>query len=251
MDRNKLTGMFMWGRKIQILLFISAFAALFTMCFHFDLLNMQARFATAVAFYQSNSAYDNDDFGVAEISYKTIPGTADRGLYSRYNLANTYYEQGRYLEATTMYLICANNGNKQIKAASWNNLGDTYYNLGNLPQSLQAYKMALMTDPDDAQVRQNFLFIYNKINRQLIRQISKKDSRQKKQDTKAEDKQSGPKASDNDKAKGDVNAKQEYILSDKKMDDLLNMVKQNEANKANSSHKYNQKWVAPANGIDY
>jgi len=98
----------------------------------------------------------------------------------RYNLGNSLYKQNNFQEAVLAY-DSVRNSNPDEKI-----LSDSYYNLGNsflkmsmdtantfqdaLPASIEAYKNALRTNPDDTAAKYNLSYAMNMMEQQQQQQ---------------------------------------------------------------------------------
>ncbi|HTE02137.1 MAG TPA: tetratricopeptide repeat protein [Mucilaginibacter sp.] len=200
---------------------------------------------------RANSAYQLNHWGDAGILYQqALTVSADQDKL-KYNLANAYYQQGRYKEAAELYQrLLANKRDDALKASVWNNLGNTYYMEGQLFESSDAYKKALLLNDRDDTTRRNFLFVSARI-QNLFRSgrsgDKKKDDKNgdgnKKNDTKSDDRE-GQKST-TDEVSGP------YKVSDKQMNDLLKISKEHERVPNGSKKSSKQTTKTPANGPDY
>jgi Ca-activated chloride channel family protein len=219
-------------------LFLAAFVALFAVCIGCDLWQMGIRFMADMNLKKGNTAYDEAEYGDAEIYYKKAAAADNTGWKTNYNLANAYYKQGRYAEAVLEYKKALNS---PLKARAWYNLGNAYYRQRSFTQSLAAYKMAVLLD-NTPSARQNLLLVWQRMNAAAIKQFANKpDNKKQEENGDGEQMNKQSEQTGNERFKDNKQAAQEYVLTNKKMDELLNMVEQNEANKAHSNKKYNQK----------
>jgi tetratricopeptide (TPR) repeat protein len=195
-----------------------------------DFGNFKEKISVQLLLARGNIAYNMGDFDMAEVYYKKILKSEPVLWNVNYNLGNVYYKEGRYKEATQLYIHNLQTNSKGIRAETWNNLGNSFYMLGNLKMSLMAYKAALLINNNDAEIKQNFLFVANKID-QLNQLNSNKN--------KGKSSENGKKSSDNSKSNSDNNKREagkrgqssaNSELSDKNIVDLFNKINQNEDN---------------------
>ncbi len=73
--------------------------------------------------------------------------------------ATSLYNDGKYEEATENYLAILDRG--LHSAAVYYNLGNSYYKLNRIPESIYYYEKALQLSPDDQDVKNNLAFARN------------------------------------------------------------------------------------------
>ncbi|MGS2740317.1 tetratricopeptide repeat protein [Sinomicrobium sp. M5D2P17] len=73
--------------------------------------------------------------------------------------ATSLYNDGKYEEAADNYLAILDQG--QHSAAVYYNLGNAYYKLNSIPESIYYYEKALQLSPDDQDVKNNLAFAKN------------------------------------------------------------------------------------------
>ena len=112
---------------------------------------------------QGSKAYDIAHWGDSNLSYLAVATLSPEHTKVQFNLANTYYQQGRYDEAREIYNKLLKEKSNALKPAIWNNLGNAWYMDGEIFQSFAAYKKSLLLNDKDAVVRQNFLFLNSKV----------------------------------------------------------------------------------------
>lgn len=189
--------------------------------------------------FRGDRAYRQQDYGEAEIFYRNIlsldPESRDvsrlKGI-ARYKLANTLYQQGRYLEAISGYQQFLKSYPQAAKSektrendlhdrisAAYNNMGISFFHIGHLEESADSFKKALLLKQDDRQIRQNFLFLMNRL------KMQQKNLAKKQDQTKAsgQARQEG-----NNDQPGDQENAVKADLSGKETEALLDMVRHNE-----------------------
>ena len=139
-------------------------------------------------FIMGNNAYQIGDYGETELNYKAVVSNRNEKQILFYNLGNTYYQQGRYKEASKYYWASINlsKGNS-IKAKSYYNLGLTYFRVNNLDKSVEAFKKSLMLQPTDNQTRLNLIYAVQ----QLEIWTKKQEEKSRKGTTENESKKKG------------------------------------------------------------
>ena len=73
-----------------------------------------------------------------------------------FDKATTLYQKGDYTQAAAVYSSILKSGKES--SALYYNLGNTYYKLNNVPESIYYYEKALQLDPENADVKNNLIF---------------------------------------------------------------------------------------------
>lgn len=214
--------------------------------FFSNVLNVRNLTMANIATSQANAHYQKGQWGDAEIAYKKAIQNAPDSNGAKYNLGNSYYQQGRYSEALTLFIQVSKSKNDAYSLATWNNLGTTYYKLGNLEKSFEAFKNALLLDDSNDIVRQNFLYLAQRIEKENAKPVSS----DKRKDAVNRDAQK--KETDSDHADGEKDKKNmqpgTYHFSDKEMNDMLQQAKDKVRVPQGTKSKNNQQ---KNNALDY
>ncbi|RAV29447.1 tetratricopeptide repeat protein [Sinomicrobium soli] len=89
------------------------------------------------------------------------PGFAqDKSPDTLFDEATALYNEGEYEEAAENYQTILEAG--KHSASLYYNLGNTYYKLGSIPESIYYYEKALLLSPDDRDIRNNLAFARNR-----------------------------------------------------------------------------------------
>jgi Ca-activated chloride channel family protein len=104
---------------------------------------------------KGNEYYLQLKFDLAEDQYRKAVNVAPRNSDAKYNLANALMQQKKFKEATEVYLEVATSENKNLRASAWYNAGVSYTKQKDLPNSIDAYKVALRINPNDKEAREN------------------------------------------------------------------------------------------------
>lgn len=178
---------------------------------------------------KGNDAYKDNYWGDSGVLYlKALTVTPEPGKI-KFNLANSYYQQGRYKEAVAIYDELLNDKNNPLQAAILNNMGNAYFKKGSVLPSLEAYKSALVLKNDDDTIRQNLLFVFSQFEKMLKSGNApdgKKGKKDSKEGTKKEDNSNKPNGGD--KAPLDDQQPGKYQVSDRQMESLLKISKEQE-----------------------
>ena len=73
-----------------------------------------------------------------------------------FDKATTLYQKGDYTQAAAVYSSILKSGKES--SALYYNLGNTYYKLNNVPESIYYYEKALKLDPENADAKNNLIF---------------------------------------------------------------------------------------------
>jgi tetratricopeptide (TPR) repeat protein len=125
----------------------------------------------------ANNAYLAGDYGEAELKYKSVRVNELDKVMLAYNSGNTYYQQGRYLEAERSYRAAVALGkDNSIEAKLFYNLGLTYFRINDLPKSVAAFKKALLLRPAHKLTRLNLIYVAQQLDALKEKQGEDNDS---------------------------------------------------------------------------
>jgi len=109
----------------------------------------------------------------------------------QYNLGNSAYKSGKYVEAETIFSALSRSGEQKIRQKSTYNLGNTLYRQGKLEEAAQAYRDALKLDSQDLQAKKNLEKVLTEIKKKKEEkeQQKKQDQEKKNKNEKGENKE--------------------------------------------------------------
>ena len=135
--------------------------------------------------YNGNKAYNKNEYDAAENSYRSALKIADNNPTASYNLGNTLFRKDNTDEAVQAYdNSIQNSSDNSVKEKAYYNKGVAYQKAKKLPECINAYKNALMLDPNDEEARQNLQRAL-----QQQQQQQKQQQQQNKKDKKQQNKQ--------------------------------------------------------------
>jgi len=205
---------------IALVLVFSAFI------YCFNTFNVSEYTNSALLSLKGNMAYGNNLWGDAGIFYAKAIENNTRPEKVKYNLANAYYQQGRYKEAITLYENIVDDKKVDFKAAVYNNIGIANYKKGALIASIEALKTSIVLNDKDNEVRRNLLFVYNQYIIQLMSRHPIPDKKGTK-GTKEGERQNNPNPNDDSGDKvPDDQLPGKYQVSQREMDRILAISKQ-------------------------
>lgn len=145
------------GSKIwPKLLFLSLFLVMGSAHLFAQEDNRQARREAKIYLQEAEEALADNDFALAEASYRKAIARDPGNTTARYNLGNLYYNNEKPAEATRRYRQAAEVApGKQEKHKAFHNLGNAFMEQENYQAAVEAYKDALRNDPTDDETRYN------------------------------------------------------------------------------------------------
>ena len=151
------------GLLFKYLIIASIFIVVFAgmLLYQADIFKIKTYYNGLSKASKAGKDYLEANWGEAGIAYIDAKKFQPDSEQINYNIANTYYKQGRYKEASILYnrLIDDKNG-KLDKAILYYNLGVTKYQQKALYASFDAFKSSLLLNNKDEKTRQNFLFVF-------------------------------------------------------------------------------------------
>ncbi|MEO8820548.1 MAG: VWA domain-containing protein, partial [Ginsengibacter sp.] len=127
-------------------------AVIFFMSFSFASFSQDAK----SAIIQGNKDYKENKYDAAENAYEDALKNADSSVTASYNLGNVLYRKNNTEEAVKSYdNAIANTKDNSVKQKAFYNKGVALQAAKKLPESISAYKDALILDPKDEDARQN------------------------------------------------------------------------------------------------
>jgi len=146
---------------------------------------------------QAEQAYKQKDYQKALEFYQEAQTQNPDSDTLAYNLGNTMYKLGRYQEAGKLYNRILENKNPVLSADSYYNMGNTLYRMGratddqqSYSQAVEAFKQAVMLDPEDRDAKYNYELVKRLLKEQQQQQQQNQDQQdqEKKQDQQQQQK---------------------------------------------------------------
>jgi Ca-activated chloride channel family protein len=105
---------------------------------------------------RGNGEYNEKKYSDAEVLYRKALEKNSQNQKAEYNLSNSLYKQENYEAAATKYFnLTQQEKNKTELCRYYYNLGNSLFKADKLNESIEAYKNALRSDPDDNDARHN------------------------------------------------------------------------------------------------
>ena len=103
-----------------------------------------------------NAELAENNFAVAETSYRKAVSKDPASLPAKYNMGNNYYNNKKYAEGMSRYAEAIEIAKtKPEKHQAYHNLGNALYQQKDYKKAVEAYKNALRNDPTDEETRYN------------------------------------------------------------------------------------------------
>jgi len=134
---------------------------------------------------EGNKVYEKGKYSDAEVSYKKALEKNPKSHAAQFDLGDALYKQQRFDEAMREYnnATTASKG-AESKAASYYNLGNSFFRSNKLPETVEAYKRALALNPNDEDTRYNLQLALDR-----MKQQQQNKNQQKKQNNQQDQKQ--------------------------------------------------------------
>jgi Ca-activated chloride channel homolog len=123
---------------------------------------------------KGNQFYQQSQFDLAETQYRKALEYEPENEKAKYNLANALQRQTKYDEAAKLLEdLGVSSKENSIKSAAYYNQGVAYTKMKNLDASIESYKKALRSNPNDQEAREN-------LEKALLQKKNQKSSSQQK-----------------------------------------------------------------------
>ncbi|WP_430810039.1 MULTISPECIES: tetratricopeptide repeat protein [unclassified Carboxylicivirga] len=127
-----------------------------------------------------NSHFADSAFLESEIEYRKALDKAGDSFEAQFNLGDALFKQEKYGEALDQFQILAGTEKDPERLAQvYHNMGNSYFAMQKLPESLEAYKNALRNNPEDHDTRYNLIAV-----QKMLEQQKNQDQQQNKDQNK-------------------------------------------------------------------
>lgn len=187
-----------------------------------------------------NRKFKKGNWAEADISYRKALVKDSVSIAANYNLANNLYRQGNMEEAGS-YMDKI----KEIAPLSAYS-ADYYYNTGNIAiarkdwqGAVDAFKQALLKNPDDLDAKENYIYAKKMLDEQKKNQDKQDENKDQKKNEQNQDnqddnkdqndnKQDKDKQSDRDKGQNNQSGQQEQKISSQQAQQMLKAIQAKE-----------------------
>jgi tetratricopeptide (TPR) repeat protein len=186
---------------------------------------------------EGNRNYENKKYNEAEKEYKKELQQNKNDYISTFNLANTYYQQGKYEDAANLFQSLTHQPfAKDTMAQVYHNMGNSLLKQKKFEESINAYKNALKNNPNDDETRYNLAYAQKMLRQQQQNKDNSKDNKDKKEDNK-KDKKEDKQNKENKKNKEKQEQQAQNNISKEDAQRLLDALKNDEKNIQNKVKK--------------
>ena len=120
--------------------------------------SVKSKLHSGVIKYQQKNY--KDAISLFQEAREEIPNDANLA----YNLANSYYKSGNYIEALQNYnQTYTSSKSLELKQKAIYNIGNSFFRMGKLEKALQAYKKSLEINSNDMEAKFNLEFTREQI----------------------------------------------------------------------------------------
>jgi Ca-activated chloride channel family protein len=117
--------------------------------------------------HRGNKLYQQKKYGEAEAAYRKAAAKRDQKLESNFNLGDAMYKQKKFDSAGRNFTnIASSSTNQLVKAGAYHNLGNALLAGKKYDESIDAYKKALLNNPNDDQTRYNLAYAQEMLKKQ-------------------------------------------------------------------------------------
>lgn len=134
---------------------------------------------------KGNKFYNNSQFNEALDHYNKAQIDRPNQSDINYNLGAALYKQKQYNEAIDRFSQVITNNDTALQSKALYNIGNSYFQMGNLENALTHYKRALDKDPNDIDTKFNIEFTEKKIKE--MKSKAKETQKKAEQDRKKQD----------------------------------------------------------------
>jgi Ca-activated chloride channel family protein len=145
-------------------------------------LNVPVLFAQDAKSYihQGNVLYHQKKYKEAEEAYRKATAKKDQTVESNFNLGDALYKEKKLDSAGKAFAAVASSStNSLLKAEAYHNLGNSLLTSKKYDKSIDAYKKALINNPQDDQTRYNLAYAQEMLKRQQQQNKDNKNNQDK------------------------------------------------------------------------
>lgn len=127
---------------------------------------------------RGNDQYIDSNYSKAEEQYRKSLEEEPNSFMGEFNLADALYKQEQYEEAASKFLQLSRTTKDKDKLAKvYHNLGNSWFKAKQLDKSIEAYKKALLNNPNDMEAKHNLAYAQRMKQQQQQQQQNKKNNK--------------------------------------------------------------------------
>src|SRR3989338_7892989 len=108
---------------------------------------------------KGNNLYEKEDFVGAEENYLKALEKNNQSTKADFNLGDAFYKQKKFAEAAQQFQkVAEKTTDKELKANSYHNLGNSLLQAEKYQESVNAFKQSLKINPTDNETRYNLAY---------------------------------------------------------------------------------------------
>ena len=154
-------------------------------------------FFTISAFAQSghkkvadgNKLYAEEKYDEANNKYRDALIDSPESPIINFNIGDVQYKKRNFEEAVKSYEKSTFSDEIKVQSGSYYNLGNTFYKMGKLPESILAYKKALELNPEDEDAKYNLEYVRAKLKDNSEKQPQENQQQQQQEEQQQQDQQ--------------------------------------------------------------
>jgi Ca-activated chloride channel family protein len=159
--------------------------------------------------FDGNIEFEKKDLELAEYKFRKAKAIDSFNYNAPYNLGNSLYKNKLSVDAELMYKKALRiDVSKENKHKGFHNLGNTYMQKEDYQNAVNAFRSALLNNPDDEETRYNYVLakeLLKKQNQNKDNNKDQKDQKDKNQDQKENEGENDKKDKDPKNKDGDKN----------------------------------------------
>ena len=159
--------------------------------------------------FDGNIEFEKKDLELAEYKFRKAKAIDSFNYNAPYNLGNSLYKNKLSVDAELMYKKALRiDASKENKHKGFHNLGNTYMQKEDYQNAVNAFRSALLNNPDDEETRYNYVLakeLLKKQNQNKDNNKDQKDQKDKNQDQKENEGENDKKDKDPKNKDGDKN----------------------------------------------
>ena len=159
--------------------------------------------------FDGNIEFEKKDLELAEYKFRKAKAIDSFNYNAPYNLGNSLYKNKLSIDAELMYKKALKiDASKENKHKGFHNLGNTYMQKEDYQNAVNAFRSALLNNPDDEETRYNYVLakeLLKKQNQNKDKDKDQKDQKDKNQDQKENEGENDKKYKDQKNKDGDKN----------------------------------------------
>lgn len=132
---------------------------------------------------QGNREFQKEKYSESEISYRRALDKNKGSADAVFNSGDALYKQEKYEDAGKQFTESHRmNEDREKKASSMYNLGNSFLKSGKLKESIEAYKNSLRLDPGNMEAKYNLAYAQDRLTEQEQQQQQQQQQNQQNQD---------------------------------------------------------------------